>query len=132
MDAGVGGRVVEYETDEEEFLGEEYGSTELAKHPLISVPTPVPARGAPAASNKVKERSCGPEVQASLPEPGVDQDGQGRQVGPGRQEQPEEGGGGVQKEERTMGWLEPKSLFIENGQNFLVCISFELVQNQMV
>jgi hypothetical protein len=47
MDAGVGGRVVEYETDEEEFLGEEYGSTELAKHQhqVISVPTPVPAKG---------------------------------------------------------------------------------------
>ena len=58
MDAGVGGRVAKYETDEEEFLGEEYGSTELAKHQhqVISVPTPVPAKGAPKPRN-IAERN---------------------------------------------------------------------------
>ena len=59
MDAGVGGRVAEYETDEEEFLGEEYGSTELAKHQhqVISVPTPVPAKGAPKTRNIAKRNT---------------------------------------------------------------------------
>ena len=52
MDAGGGGVVGGYETDEEEFLD----STEYRKHLLISVPAPIQARGAVKNKNTAKRK----------------------------------------------------------------------------
>jgi hypothetical protein len=52
MDAGGVGGVGGYETDEEEFLD----SPEYRKHHLISVPTPIRARGAVKNENTAKRK----------------------------------------------------------------------------
>jgi hypothetical protein len=126
MDAGVGGRVVEYETDEEEFLGEEYGSTELAKHQhqVISVPTPVPAKGAPKPRNIAKRNTVAATDKSKKKKGAVAQgyqlaylnlwwsrmarDAKRDQEDKCNQKRVEEE---YRSKERMMGWLERRRLF---------------------